>query len=809
MKFGTLVRGDHKVFQEIQMRVPDGGIIRARSISFDGRELPALVFERDASRGSYVLVVGLFAFGQSVDLEVIDGNGRVTDSCTRKIHHASSAIISKISTATRSKHAEQIRNFDAVSRVDKIDIDVGYQMRFGYEDDGTELVYATANCRCVSGQIPDPNLHFRVFDISGNEIELIKPTLLSNKTDDNARTVEFSFRKPASVEEYLLWAYYNEGESPAGLVRMSQDAVAEARKCFEYRFAYTGQGGFYEPWFEKEQKCPAEEIDRQRDARFAIEPLFSIIVPLYKTPIGLFEDMLESVLNQTYRHFELILVNASPEDEELRQAVERAKTADNRVRAITLDDNYGIALNTNEGIKIARGDFISFFDHDDTLEPSLFYEYVKAINEYPETDLLYCDEDKLSDDHLVEGFQKPDFSWELLTTCNYICHLLTVRKSIVDTVELSGADVAGAQDWDMTMKVAEKARNVFHVRKVLYHWRKHERSASANPNAKPYTHTAGEIAVQRHFERIGIPAKVMDSPMGSNVHRVDYELPDPVPRVSIVVPCMSDEKTLERCLRSIIDTSAFEYAEIILVSTEANKDTAEACISRLKLRRAVVPTAETDSSARHAALCNQGASQAIGDYILFLSDDTEVISADWMEKLLGPLQRPQVAATGAYLFYPDDTILHAGIVIPKSAPKLLCHRAPSTLVFYYGMMQNAREVSAVSASCLLVKRADFESVGGFDEGFATPCGDVDFCLRLQKQLGKTVVVEPRAVLYRNIAVMRNNDVAGDALENAAQEDEKALRKRWPSFFNIGDPLYTTCVEPGSAYYDLSGARSCD
>ncbi len=809
MKNGITVRGSRKIYQLLDVSVPHGGRIEAHSTSFDGRELPATVAAKTSDKDQFVLIVADFPFGQTVRVSVFDKAGELVGETKRTFHHTSAALISKFHTVSKSRHAGEIRNIDHGFRFDLVNIEVDYQMRFGYEPEEKELVHVRAKLVC-NHDFDVEELAFSLFDTEGTEREISDYHVLSDthkNLDDGVsgseiRCVECSFRKPIDCEEYYLWIRPHDCKFPGGLLFADAAYVANARARFEPMFLKTSQCDCYEPWFMSTQRCSPLELEAQRLRRFDIEPTFSVIVPLYRTPIAFFEEMASSVLSQTYSRIELVLVNASPEDAGLAAAVERLRASDGRVRVVELAENMGIALNTNEGIRAASGDFLSFFDHDDVLEPNLFYEYVDAINRYPETDLLYCDEDKIRDGHYCDGHLKSDFSWELLATCNYVCHLLTVRRSTVEGIELSGDDVAGAQDWDMTLKVAERARNIFHVRRVLYHWRKHDLSAAANPDAKPYTGHAGEIALKHHFKRVGIKAELAESFMGANVHRVVYKAGEQKPLVSVVIPIIVDNGNLERCLKSVCSNTANSNVECILVCSRIMHQNIEQCAKQLDGSGIDCRIVACDDNAGIMSMRNIGAASAKGDYVLFLNEEVEVMHDDWLNTMLGPFQRAKVAVAGARLLYPDDTIHHIGIVIPRSAPKLVCHRAPDSLVFYHGVLQDAREVCAVSAACMMVERNAFEAVDGFNESFETELGDVEFCLRLRDALKRDVLIEPHASLYRHIAALDAADVLGNVDEALANKEAALLQKGWPHFFNEGDPFYSVHVREGGAYYEL-------
>ena len=806
MKFGTITRGDRKIYILLMTICPEGGRVVAESRVRGSHAIPAIVSEKDASKGEYVLILPVLYIDQDVVVRVLDSDGNIVDTAKRRIGHISSALSSKCNMFSKNPVVSSIRNFDRHARRDVSGIEVERICLSGYEKDESELVQFMVVTHCDDPRTYDTPFSVSVFDRRGKDMEIKNLTVLSDRVDHpvphsdfSRRIISMSFRKARRQDWFFIWVRFEDDALPPALAGLDEVRSEDIRSRFERVYHESAAGERYEDWFYKTQRKSPAELDAQRTVRFAIEPKFSIIVPLYKTPVRFFEEMCASALGQTYANLELILVNSTPEDTELGKAVASCANADERVRVITLDRNLGIAGNTNEGIKVATGEFLCFFDHDDVLELGALFEYVEALNRYPETDLFYCDEDKLADGHLYDGFLKPDFSWEYLTANNYICHLLTVRKSVVDTVELSPDELSGVQDWDMTMKVAEKARNVFHVRKVLYHWRAHGQSAASSSDAKSYTHVAGELALLNHFARIGVPAHVHDG-FSENSHRVEYILPDQEVAVSIVIPNKDHASMLEHCLNSIWEKSVYCNYEIVVIENNSTEPETFELYDRLQAEHDNLKVVCYEGSFNYSAINNMGVTHANGEYLLFLNNDMEIITPNWIELLLGPMQRKDVAITGARLLFPDGTVQHAGVVIPGSGPMHVGYTTPRDALGYFGTTQYARDVLAVTGACLMISRKDFDSVGGFDETLAVNYNDVDLCLRLREK-GKSVVVVPYAELYHFESVSRGFLVVPENKLRLSKELAQ-LQSRWSRYFAEGDPFYGVNIEYDSAYYAL-------
>lgn len=807
MKLGTTVRGSQKVYFLFNAHCPDGGSIRADSKVMGGDNVPALVLAKDAEHDEYVLVLPLLHADQVVTIRIFDDQGSVIEEKSKIVRHLSNALAGKLNTLSKAPGIEKIRNFDSLARPDVSRIIPGTVCGLGLESENSEIVTVGIVAPCMSAFARKAPFSVQVFDRKGNEIQIEDLVVLGDAIEHPVkhspyaqRKIDLSFRKSRRYEWICVSIEFEDEALPPGMLCISKEQMSGARGWFESRFENTGAGPRYEDWFFNTQATPPVELEAQRSVSFEIEPLYSIIVPLFKTPLSFLHEMIGSVLGQTYSKFELILVNASPEDKPLCSCIAEYAEADDRVKIVTLEENMGIALNTNEGIRAAQGDFLSFFDHDDVLEPDLLFEYTDAINRYPETDLLFCDEDKLIDGHYADGLLKPDFSWDLLTSFNYVCHLLTVRKSIVDEVELSDESVSGAQDWDMTMKVAEKARNIYHVPKVLYHWRVHKGSVASGSDAKPYTHFAGERAIQNHFDRIGVPVRIHDAEC-DNIHWIEYLLPEEKPLVSIIIPSKDHIDLLGTLLDSVFEKTTYPNYEIVIVENNSDDEETFAFYEQLQAEHSNVRVVMYEGPFNFSAVCNFGAKSAQGDYLLFLNNDMKVITPDWLELLLGPLQREDVGAVGAQLLFPDDTVQHAGVILLESGPTHVLYRVPVRYSAYFGFNLKKRDVLAVTGACIMISRKAFDDIEGFDESFVVEYNDVDFCLRLRER-GLSVVIEPRAQLYHYESVSRGSKKETKEKKQLRAHELSKFKDRWAEQYAEGDPTYGRSISRGSISYEL-------
>lgn len=556
----------------------------------------------------------------------------------------------------------------------------------------------------------------------------------------------------------------------------------------------------YGPWFEA-HKAAAQELERQKKRRFKREPLISVVVPAYRTPEVFLREMIESLLAQSYQNWELCIANASPEDQEMRRVLAEYSKRDGRVRVKELEENLGIAGNTNAAFALARGAFIGLLDHDDLLEPDALYE-VAALLERDETlDLVYTDEDKVSDDGR-EYFQphlKPDFNLDLLRSNNYICHFLVVRRSLIEQTEGFRAEYDGAQDYDFIFQCVEKARGIGHIPRILYHWRTHKASTADNPESKRYAFEAGRRAIQENLARSGYG----DARVGHTADYGFYEVHYPVqgePLVSVIIPNKDQADTLRTCIESIEKRSAYQNYELLIVENGSREEQTFAYYRELeKKKNCRILTWEKGFN--YSAINNFAVRKAAGEYLLFLNNDVEVIAPGWMEELLGNCQRREVGIVGAKLYYPDDTIQHAGIIIGIggiAGHAFLGMKRSRTGYLHKASIQ--MDYSAVTAACMMMKRSVFEQIGGFEEKLSVAFNDVDLCLRTG-EAGYLVVYNPRAELYHYESKSRGSEDSKEKIRRFQGEIE-FMRTRWSGILKAGDPCYNKNLTLSKWNYSL-------
>lgn len=565
--------------------------------------------------------------------------------------------------------------------------------------------------------------------------------------------------------------------SPKGIARKLKSKAIERRARKKH-----GRASFPTP----------EEAERQSAERFPRDIKFSILVPLFNTPKRFLTEMIDSVVNQTYRNWELCLADGSDQEHAyVGEICLSYARKDQRIVYKKLEKNEGISGNTNECYQMASGDYIGLFDHDDILHPCALYEYMKAVCGQ-DADYLYCDEATFKNgniDNMITLHFKPDYAVDTLRANNYICHFSVFSRKLLEGTELFRPQFDGSQDHDMILRLTSAAEHVVHVPKLLYYWRSHAGSVASDISAKTYAIEAARGAVADHLTRHGFRNfEIISTRAFETIFRIKYEL-TVAPLISIIIANKDHYEDLSRCVDSILDQSTYENYEIIIV--ENNSETREIKDYYEELsEHPGIRVVEFKGEFNYSRINNFGAGYARGEYILLLNNDTQVISANWLEELLMYGQREDVGAVGAKLYYPDRTIQHAGIVIGLGAHRTAGHthyKVNYENVGYMGKLCYAQDVSAVTGACLLVKKELYERLGGLDEDFAVALNDVDFCLRLRR-LGLLNVFNPYCELYHYESKSRGLD---DREERAARYDEESarFREKWRRELEAGDPYY--------------------
>ena len=594
-----------------------------------------------------------------------------------------------------------------------------------------------------------------------------------------ARRTVLNFREKTKNHDRI---YIATRTTKALLLKGPKGAVQRHRELKKTSEARTlRQMGYY---------VTAGQARRERRLKFEKEILFSILVPLYNTPEKYLREMIESVEAQTYPKWELCLADGSDaEHGSVEEICRKYAAKDARVKYTRLEKNGGICGNSNACLAMAKGDYIGLFDHDDLLHPFALSEYMKVICGQG-ADFIYSDENTFHESPKDAYFPhyKPDFAPDTLRSYNYICHFTAFSRELLEKAGGGFRDrFEGSQDYDLILRLTEKTEKIVHVPMILYYWRSHAESTAANITAKPYTIVAAKAALAEHLERIGLKGKVTDSTQPST-YRIRYEI-EGKPLISIVIPNMDHVSDLQKCVESIRDESTYNNWEIVIVENNSRELKTFGYYRELEHdKRIRVVTYEAGKEFNYPAINNFGAAAAKGEYLLLLNNDIEIITPDWLEQMLMFAQRKDVGAVGAMLYYPDDTVQHAGVIVGVGGVAGHAHKyTPRGSQGYVSRLTIAQNYSAVTAACMMMRKDVWEQVGGLDVNYAVAFNDVDLCMRIRKA-GYLIVWTPYAEMYHYESRSRGDEDSVEKQTRFKGEIDRFIGQ-WGEILAQGDPYY--------------------
>ncbi len=566
----------------------------------------------------------------------------------------------------------------------------------------------------------------------------------------------------------------------------------------------------YPEWVQKYDTL-SDDDRRQIEAdidRFSYRPCISVVLPVYNVPERFLRAAIESVRRQLYKNWELCIADDNSPSPHVQRVIREYAALDARIKFVLRSENGHIAEATNSAAALASGEFVGFLDHDDELREHALYMVLQELQSHPDADLIYSDEDKITEDG--ERFYphfKPDWNLELLLCQNYICHFTVVRSSLFRALGGIRKGFDGAQDWDLVLRTSEHTTvdKIRHIPHILYHWRVLEGSTAKGADAKPYVTEAQARTVSEYLVRNGAPdARVVSIPSLSML-RVHYPVCEPGPLVSVIVPTYNQLPLLSKCLDGLLDGTSYSNVEVIVVDNRSDDPATLEYLERLR-SDSRVRVVRDDGPFNFARLNNEAVRVCKGSLIAFLNNDIEVVNPDWLHEMVARLRRPGVAAVGAKLLYPNGTIQHAGVLLGASggvADHMLKHHSAHELGYFCRAVL-PQNVSAVTAACMLVSREAFERVNGFDEkAFAVAYNDIDLCLRL-RQAGYLIVYTPYAELIHHESVSRGYE---DSPEKRARfEGEVAkMHERWGDLLRA-DPYYNPNFSLDRADFTLAMPR---
>lgn len=515
---------------------------------------------------------------------------------------------------------------------------------------------------------------------------------------------------------------------------------------------------FYNPLIDKDYNSwLKEQNNNYKIKRLSYNPKISIVIPVYNVSRKILSECLDSILNQSYRNFEICIADDNSKLDETIDTLKDYEKNYKNIKVIYRNKNGHISEASNSAISLATGEFIGLVDNDDILHKDALYEMVKKLNKNKQLDLIYSDEDKLD----FKGKRcfphfKPDFSIDTLLSSNYICHFTIIRKIILDEVNGFRSEYNGAQDYDLFLRIIEKTKRIGHVSKVLYHWRMTEGSTSSNSSNKNYAYEAGKRALEDYFKRNKIKAKVhlIGEPQ---MYDIEY-LYDKEPLISIIIPTKDKSDVLDTCLKSIYKRTNYSNFEIIIIDNNSEEEETQDLLKKYKKNYDNFSYYRYECEFNYSYLNNEGIKKSKGDYIVLLNNDTEIISEDWLKKMVGYAMQRHIGCVGTKLLYPNRTIQHSGVVIGVGG--IAMHAFVSTgenEYGYFGRLVSVYDWSCVTAACLMIKKSKYLEVEGLDERLKVAYNDVDFNLKILSE-GYYNVVIPSIKIYHYESLSRGNDM---------------------------------------------------
>lgn len=530
-------------------------------------------------------------------------------------------------------------------------------------------------------------------------------------------------------------------------------------------------------------------------------PIISIITPVYDVELGYFKEAVDSVLSQYYKKWEWCIVDDGSSNKDLKKYLKTLN--DPRIKLKINRKNRGISAASNEALKMASGEYIALLDHDDVLTTDALLQFVDLVNKTDDVKMAYTDEDKISENgELFQPFYKPDWSYEMFLSQMYTCHLSFFERKLVD--ELGGFDsyYDGSQDYDMTLRVIEKidASQIYHITKVCYHWRSHRSSTAYDISTKPFAHNATIKALKAHVKRAGKKA-IVTSGSFPHTYSIDWEVSStPLLPIEIIIPSKDNISYLKPCIESLLQST---YSNFIVTVVDNGSQDIGTLRYLKELENQKVNVLRYNKPFNYSAI-NNFAVETSGlmgpPILLFLNDDVEVITPDWLEKMVQHYHRQENAVVGAQLLYPNYCIQHAGVIIGIGGVAGHSHKhIPVHSVGYFNRPNIVQNVSAVTGACLMIKRAVFEEIGGFEEKLPRAFNDIDLCLKVRRA-GYNIVYTPNAKLFHYESVSRGLD---NYKEKIFKEAVDFMQRKW-SCYKYEDPYYNTNLTLQHENFSLKG-----
>lgn len=561
----------------------------------------------------------------------------------------------------------------------------------------------------------------------------------------------------------------------------------------------------YEQWIELNDTLTEDSKEKitQHIEILVHRPLISILMPTYNTPEIWLQKAINSIREQLYPYWELCIADDASTEPHVQRILEEYRQLDQRIRIVYRNNNGHISAASNSCLELAQGEFVALFDHDDELPPHALYLMAISINEHPSVDLIYSDEDKIDETgRRFDPYFKPDWNPDLLTAQNTIRHLAIYRREIVQRLGGFRQGVEGAQDWDLALRVSEEvpASHIHHIPHILYHWRTISGSTATNILEKPYVQQAAIITLQDHLQRTGQQGYVEQVGI---YFKIRYQTPTPLPLVSVIIPTHNGIELLQRCIESLQSKTEYNPFEIIVVDNRSDDPKTLEYLNTLEWRN-IAKVIKFDQPFNYSSINNYAATYARGKLLCLMNNDIEIINKEWLSEMVSQAVRQEIGVVGAMLYYPNDTIQHAGVVIGMGGcAGHLYIGCPNTITGYFGRAQCVQNLSAVTAACLVVRKKIFDEVNGLDaENLPIAYNDIDFCLRVM-ELGYRNLWTPFAKLYHHESATRGPEDTPEK-QQRFQAEQKFLCSRWSKFMEH-DPAYNPNLTLSSSQPQITGS----
>jgi glycosyltransferase involved in cell wall biosynthesis len=606
------------------------------------------------------------------------------------------------------------------------------------------------------------------------------------------RASDLNGRRLSQLTAKAFWILRTEGI--AGLRRQLRNEI-------ESKYEYSEWIERYDTLTDANRAAINQHIDQ-----LTYKPLISVIMPVHNTPEKWLRLAIDSVRKQLYSNWELCIADDASVEPAIRRVLKEYSANDSRIKLFLRKENGHISAASNTAIDLAAGEFVAFFDHDDELSEHALYMVALELNAYKDADLIYSDEDKIDEaGRRHDPYFKPEWNPALFLAQNFICHLAVYRTTIIRKVGGLRLGYEGAQDWDLALRVTEiiLPTGIRHIPHVLYHWRAIPGSTAIAEQEKHYVKEAQRRTLQSHFDRIGKKAEVL--PAGDQYWRIKYALHDSPPKVSIIIPTRNGFELLNRCLESIDKKTIYRKYEVLVVDNQSDDPNLLEYLAQLERDRRI-RILRYDAPFNYAAVNNFAVQNAEGEIVALLNNDLEVIAPDWLEEMVSYATQPDIGAVGAMLYYPNDTIQHAGVVlgIGSPAPGVAAHVYKKCPRGFRGQSSRAllcQNISAVTAACLVVRRRVFEEVGGLDDkNLPIAFNDIDFCLRIRES-GYRNLWTPYAELYHYESASRGYENT-PAKRDRFEKEKQYMKQRWGNLL-VNDPAYNPNLALGRAPFMLA------